>query len=208
MKISIRFFFKVTIAYQVRCEFCTGPCIGDYLRCRICIKTYHFQCLYERGHMNDPSFSLPRLARQDWSCPDCVNIISIHSISYYLKFFIQADLTRLLTEDEMNYLIHVFDQIDVNKGSIEKKNTKSRELIGCFINLDGYIIMDTFLEFCSGGKLIDNFNLFSQNEDLEKKHFYLMDIQQKGAVAWSNFALFYSCKLIAAKNKVKHRSIT
>ena len=77
LKIFIRYFFfssKVTIAYKVLCEFCNGPCIGDYLRCRVCIKAYHAQCLYERGHMNDQVFTLPRLARQDWSCPDCVNI--------------------------------------------------------------------------------------------------------------------------------------
>ena len=30
-----------------------------------------------------------------------------------------------------------------------------------------------------------------------------MDSGQKGAVAWPDFAKFYSCKLIAAKNKVK-----
>jgi hypothetical protein len=64
--------------------------------------------------------------------------------------------------------------------------------------------MDTFLEFCLSGKVMDNFDLFSQNKELEKKHFNLMDLQQKGTVAWSDFALFYSCKLIAAKNKVKN----
>ena len=63
---------KITIAYQLLCEFCGGPCIGDYVRCRVCIKTYHSQCLYERGHVSDQAFSLPRLSRQDWSCPDCV----------------------------------------------------------------------------------------------------------------------------------------
>jgi hypothetical protein len=29
-----------------------------------------------------------------------------------------------------------------------------------------------------------------------------MDSKQKGVVAWSDFALFYSCKLIAVKDKV------
>lgn len=66
------FVLKVAIAYQLLCEYCEGPCIGNYLRCRICIKTYHSHCLYERGHLNDPSFSLPRLGKQDWSCPECV----------------------------------------------------------------------------------------------------------------------------------------
>jgi hypothetical protein len=73
--VSFFLYSKVTIAYKVLCEFCNGPCIGDYLRCRVCIKAYHSQCLYERGHMNDQAFILPRLARQDWSCPDCVNIL-------------------------------------------------------------------------------------------------------------------------------------
>lgn len=41
--------------------------------------------------------------------------------------------------------------------------------------------------------------------DLEKTHFNLMDSGQKGTVAWWDFALFYSCKLIATKNKVKKR---
>jgi hypothetical protein len=49
---------------------------------------------------------------------------------------------------------------------------------------------------------MDNHNLFSQNENLEKIHFNLMYLKEKGSVSWSNFALFYSCKLIAAKNKV------
>jgi hypothetical protein len=30
-----------------------------------------------------------------------------------------------------------------------------------------------------------------------------MDTTQNGVVAWSDFVLFYSCKLIAAKDKVK-----
>jgi hypothetical protein len=63
--------------------------------------------------------------------------------------------------------------------------------------------MESFLEFCSGEKSSDNFNLFSQDQELEKEHFNLMDLQQKGTVAWWGFALFYGCKLIAAKNRVK-----
>lgn len=73
------------------------------------------------------------------------------------------------------------------------------------MNLDGYIILENFLEFCSSGKIADNFNLFSSTDtDLEKLHFNLMDSRQTGAVAWWDFALFYSCKLIAAKSKVKY----
>ena len=72
------------------------------------------------------------------------------------------------------------------------------------IVLDGFISMDDFLAYCSSGKMMDSFNLFTHDDhELEKKHFSLMDIKQQGAVAWSDFALFYSCKLIAAKNKVK-----
>jgi hypothetical protein len=67
--------------------------------------------------------------------------------------------------------------------------------------------MENFLEFCSNIKimnLMDVYNLFtSNNEDLERLHFNLMDSRQKGAVAWCDFALFYSSKLIAAKNKVR-----
>ena len=71
------------------------------------------------------------------------------------------------------------------------------------IVLDGFIIMDEFLTFCASGKMTDSHNLFTNDDqELEKKHFTLMDIKQKGAVAWSDFALFYSSKLIAAKNKV------
>jgi len=63
--------------------------------------------------------------------------------------------------------------------------------------------MENFLEFCSNGRIVDSFNLFPQNnDDLEKSHFNLMDSQQKGAVAWWDFALFYSGQLIARKNKV------
>jgi hypothetical protein len=63
--------------------------------------------------------------------------------------------------------------------------------------------MKNYLEFCSSGKIMDNFNLFNQNkDDLNKAYFNLMDSRQTGTVGWWDFALFYSCKLIAAKNKV------
>jgi hypothetical protein len=71
------------------------------------------------------------------------------------------------------------------------------------IVLDGFIIMEDFLAFCTSGKMTDSFSLFTQDSDeLEKNHFSLMDTKQKGAVAWSDFALFYTCKIIASKNKV------
>jgi len=31
-----------------------------------------------------------------------------------------------------------------------------------------------------------------------------MDSKQQGVIAWSDFSLFYSCKLIAAKDKVNY----
>ncbi|CAF2954013.1 unnamed protein product [Rotaria sp. Silwood2] len=157
---------EITIAHQLLCEYCDGPCIGDYVRCRVCIKSYHSHCLYQRGHVSDPSFSLPRLGKQDWTCPDC------------------GDLTRLLTQEEVNYLISSFEKMDQNK--------------------DGYIILNDFAVFCSKGKTKDYVNLFPHcNEDLEKLHFNIMDSRQKGAVTWSDFAHFYTCKLIAAKNKTE-----
>ncbi|CAF1245647.1 unnamed protein product [Rotaria sp. Silwood1] len=156
----------IAIAHQLLCEYCDGPCIGDYVRCRICIKSYHSHCLYQRGHVSDPLFSLPRLAKQDWTCPDC------------------GDLTRLLTEEEVHYLISSFEKMDHNK--------------------DGYIMLNEFITFCSRRKTKDNVSLFPHdNEDLEKLHFNIMDSNQKGAVTWSDFAHFYTCKLIAAKNKTE-----
>ncbi|CAF1154373.1 unnamed protein product [Rotaria sordida] len=157
---------EIAIAHQLLCEYCSGPCIGDYVRCRICIKSYHVLCLYERGHVSDPLFTLPRLSKQDWSCPDC------------------GDLTSLLTQEEVSYLISAFEKMDRNN--------------------DGYIILDEFVAFCSKKKIKDNVSLFPHNnEDMERLHFYLMDSRKKGAVAWSDFAHFYSCKLIAAKNKTE-----
>ena len=71
---SLLFVFniKIAIAYQLLCEYCNGPCIGNYLRCRICIRTYHSQCLYERNHVSERAFLIPRLGKQDWTCPECV----------------------------------------------------------------------------------------------------------------------------------------
>jgi Ca2+-binding EF-hand superfamily protein len=63
--------------------------------------------------------------------------------------------------------------------------------------------MKDFLEFCSKGKMTKGLNLFApSNLNLEKAHFNLMDSSQQGNVTWSEFLRFYSCKLIAAKNKV------
>lgn len=62
--------------------------------------------------------------------------------------------------------------------------------------------MENFLELCTHRKDIDHLNLFTHDEELEKSHFRMMDLKEKGTVSWSDFALFYSCKLIAAKNRV------
>jgi hypothetical protein len=37
-----------------------------------------------------------------------------------------------------------------------------------------------------------------------RKLFSSMDLKQQGVVAWSDFSLFYSCKLIAVKDKVNY----
>ena len=50
-------------------------------------------------------------------------------------------------------------------------------------------------------------HIFGRNEEIQRQHFQLMDLKEKGTVSWSDFALFYSCKLIAAKNKVKNVKI-
>ncbi len=53
---------------------------------------------------------------------DKIGVVRIVYDSFFLLFhifiFLQGDLTRLLTQDEINYLIYVFDQIDQNKGKI------------------------------------------------------------------------------------------
>jgi hypothetical protein len=69
--------------------------------------------------------------------------------------------------------------------------------------LDGYIILDEYLSLQSNKKLADGLELFIQHSyGLGKFYFGLMDSTQKGVVAWSDFVLFYSCKLIVAKTKV------
>ncbi|CAF3348328.1 unnamed protein product [Rotaria socialis] len=157
---------RVAIAYELFCSFCDGPCIGSYLRCRVCIKAYHSQCLFERGYINDPTFKLPRLAKQDWSCPEC------------------RDLTRLLNDDELNHLMQAFELIDTNQ--------------------DGYITFEEFLSLQLNTTISADFHAFIQNNvALAKIYFSLMDSTQQGVIAWSDFALLYSCKIIAAKDKIE-----
>ncbi|CAF3492489.1 unnamed protein product [Rotaria sp. Silwood1] len=157
---------QIAISYELSCSSCEGACVGNYVRCRICTKAYHSKCLFERGHVNDELFYLPRLAKQDWSCPEC------------------SDLTRLLNQDELDSLIQAFEQIDENK--------------------DGYIILDEYLSFKSNKTKSNDFELFIQrNHELGKKYFSLMDAKQQGVVCWADFALFYSCKFIAAKDQTE-----
>ncbi|CAF1277786.1 unnamed protein product [Rotaria magnacalcarata] len=156
----------VAIAYELFCSFCQGPCIGNYLRCRVCIKAYHSRCLFERGYINDPTFNLPRFSKQDWSCPEC------------------RDLTRLLDNDELNHLMQAFELIDTNQ--------------------DGYITFEEFLSLQLNTTISADFHVFIQNNvALAKKYFSLMDSTQQGVIAWSDFALLYSCKIIAAKDKIE-----
>ena len=101
-------------------------------------------------------------------------------------------------------MIFIFDQIDGNKGKSLSVSLFDRVLD----YLDGYIIMENFLELCTNRKGMDHLNLFTPSEELERSHFRLMDLKEKGTVSWSDFALFYSCKLIAAKNRVNIHSMT
>jgi len=99
--------------------------------------------------------------------------------------FIQNDLTRLLNQDEIHNLINAFEQIDRDK--------------------DGYIVLEEFLSFQSNKNISDGLELFVQyNHEIGRKIFSSMDSKQQGVVAWSDFSLFYSCKLIAVKDKVNY----
>lgn len=53
-------------------------------------------------------------------------------------------------------------------------------------------------------RLPEGFEMFIQNNpELGRTFYRLMDTRNSGAISWSEFAAFYSCKLIVAKNKVK-----
>jgi hypothetical protein len=108
------FYSKNAVRYGILCTICAIPCIDDYIRCRVCIKIYHSQCLYGPDDVNDELNFSPRLEKDDKSCPECV--CSLSCVSGFYFYFIQGDLTRLLTQDEINYLTSAFEQIDLNKG--------------------------------------------------------------------------------------------
>jgi len=93
-------------------------------------------------------------------------------------------LTPLLTQDELDHLIDSFDRIDQDR--------------------DGYITLDEFLSLKPNQSHRNSLALFTQyNIDSSKKIFVVMDSAQKGVVPWSDFVLFYTCKLLATKDKVK-----
>jgi Ca2+-binding EF-hand superfamily protein len=88
-----------------------------------------------------------------------------------------------LSQDEIHYLIHVFEQIDRDN--------------------DGYIVLEEFVSLQSNKSISDRF--LQYNSDSARKLFSLIDSTQKGAIAWSDFIWYYSCKLSALKDKVKQR---
>ncbi|CAF1236487.1 unnamed protein product [Adineta steineri] len=95
-----------------------------------------------------------------------------------------SDLTRLLSHDELMHLMNAFDQIDRDR--------------------DGYIVLEEFLSLKANKTGSDGLESFIQhNQDLGKKYFSLMDPIQQGAVAWSDFIRLYSCKVIAAKDRIE-----
>lgn len=165
------------ISYETSCSFCNDTCTSDYLRCRICPKSYHLKCLFQHGYIRNISIQIPRFGKSDWSCPECVNT-SIFRSFQFVSF--QIDLTRLLNEDELHYLIDAFEHIDRDK--------------------DGYIVLE---EFLSNRNSHAGLELFIQyNADVGRRVFSLMDVSRKGVVTWTDFALFYSCKLMIVKNQV------
>lgn len=94
-------------------------------------------------------------------------------------------MTRLLNESELHYLIDAFEHIDRDK--------------------DGYIVLEEFLSFQTHRNTPEGLELFIQsNPDFGKRLFSLIDSSRKGALAWTDFALFYSCKLMVVKNQVKN----
>lgn len=82
LKSNICYFFKgetkticsqVSISYESSCSFCDQVCIDNILHCRICTKTYHIQCLIQRGYLKEQPPNKSRLTKQEWNCPSCVN---------------------------------------------------------------------------------------------------------------------------------------
>ena len=49
-------------------------------------------------------------------------------------------------------------------------------------------------------RLPEGFEMFIQNNpELGRTFYHLMDTRNSGAISWSEFAAFYSCKLIVAR---------
>ncbi|CAF0784245.1 unnamed protein product [Didymodactylos carnosus] len=103
-------------------------------------------------------------------------------ISSYVRC--RSDLTRLLNHDELSHLISTFEDMDHDK--------------------DGYITLGEFLSrkramTTTPTDSLDDF--IRQNIDHDKLHFRIMDRSNTGVLAWSDFVLFYTAKLLAKKNK-------
>jgi hypothetical protein len=110
----------------------------------------------------------------------------------------------LISTNELAYLMQAFDFIDRNGGEKTSVKRSRCERHVFFLVEDGFIILNEFLSFEPNKQFSSGFELFVQfNRDLGRIFFRAMDVNQEGAVGWSDFALFYSCKLIISKNKVR-----
>ena len=96
----------------------------------------------------------------------------------------KCDLTQLLDEHELHHLMYAFEQIDRDG--------------------DGYIVLEEFLSLQSNKRDLNGLEFFTESNSIfGKTIFSLMDSSKRGVIAWSDFALFYTCKLVATKDKVK-----
>ena len=74
------------------------------------------------------------------------------------------------------------------------------------IKIDGLINWKDFQEFQRKENIPDVLkSIFENEKDLEKE-FCFMDTKQKGTIEWIDFGLFFTCKLIARKNRVRFSS--
>jgi hypothetical protein len=118
-KSSMRiFFFEILTSVTNTCAYCEKTCIDKTLQCRICNRTYHSKCLYERNHLDDPNLNPRRMTRLDWSCPACVRYHRYYLTLIRLSVIScsQQDMTKLINNSDMQYLIQLFEHIDKDKG--------------------------------------------------------------------------------------------
>jgi hypothetical protein len=79
----------------------------------------------------------------------------------------------------------------------------ANSIFSLFFSSDGLIMLHEYLTFEPNEAIDDKFGLFTfQDVHLRRIYFHLMDVRRTGAIAWSEFSLFYTCKLITLKNKV------